>query len=55
MNDAVKVGVVGCNIGKSHVEAYQQLPDLFQVVAVCDIDETPLAERRRSAVHGVEV
>ncbi|MEP7198430.1 MAG: Gfo/Idh/MocA family oxidoreductase, partial [Chloroflexota bacterium] len=35
----LKVGVVGCGIGKSHIEAYQQLPEQFQVVAVCDLDE----------------
>jgi predicted dehydrogenase len=33
------VGVVGCGVGTSHVVAYRNLPDQFDVVAVCDIDE----------------
>ncbi len=40
MNEPLRVGVVGCGIGKSHVAAYQSLPEQFQVVAVCDVDET---------------
>lgn len=39
MNEPLKIGVVGCNIGKSHIQAYQTLPDDFQILAVCDIDE----------------
>ena len=34
----VRVGVVGLGIGRSHLEAYQSLPDLFDVVAVADLD-----------------
>lgn len=32
------VGVVGTGIGRAHIEAYQSLPELFEVVAVCDVD-----------------
>jgi predicted dehydrogenase len=35
----LRVGVVGCGIGREHVSSYAQLPDLFQVRAVCDLDE----------------
>ena len=37
------VGVVGCGIGRSHLEAYRRLPDKFHVRALCDIDERRLA------------
>ena len=39
MNERLRVGVAGCNIGKSHIQAYQSLHEFFDVVAVCDIDE----------------
>jgi predicted dehydrogenase len=35
----LRVGVVGCGIGREHVECYLQLPDLFQVAAICDLDQ----------------
>jgi predicted dehydrogenase len=35
----IKIGVVGAGIGQSHIEGYQSLPDLFEVVALCDLDE----------------
>src|SRR5262245_31141203 len=38
MPDILRIGVVGCGIGKSHIEAYQRLPEQFEVVAICDID-----------------
>lgn len=34
----IRVAVVGSGIGRSHLAAYHTLPDLFDVVAVCDID-----------------
>jgi len=40
VNGKLKVGVVGCGIGRSHVSAYQSLSDLFEVAAICDVDET---------------
>lgn len=36
--ERMRVGVVGLGIGRSHLEAYQSLPDLFEIVAVCDLD-----------------
>lgn len=38
------VGVVGLGIGRSHMLAYRNLPDRFEVKAVCDLDEARLAE-----------
>jgi predicted dehydrogenase len=42
-NNRVRVAVVGLNgMGRSHVRAYAQLPDV-EVVALCDVDESVLA------------
>lgn len=38
MLEPLKVAVVGCGIGRSHIQAYRELPEQFEVVAVCDID-----------------
>jgi predicted dehydrogenase len=34
----LRVAVIGGGIGRSHLAAYRVLPDLFDVVAVCDIE-----------------
>ena len=34
--DKLRVGVVGCGIGREHIAALQKLPDFFEVTAVCD-------------------
>lgn len=44
MGERLKVAVVGGGIGRSHIYSYQGLPDQFEVVAVCDIDETRARE-----------
>jgi predicted dehydrogenase len=41
-----RVGVVGAGVGFSHAEMFQQLPDLYEVVAVCEVDE----QRRKAFV-----
>src|SRR6266545_4450412 len=38
MNQRLRVAVVGGGVGKLHVSAFQELPEQFEVVAVCDID-----------------
>ncbi|MCR8725589.1 Gfo/Idh/MocA family protein [Frigidibacter sp. ROC022] len=40
----LKVGVVGSGIGASHIEAFQSLPDLYEVTTLCDIDAKRGAE-----------
>jgi len=43
----IRVAVVGGGIGRSHLNAYRALPDLFEIAAICDIDRaraTSLAE-----------
>src|SRR5262245_42624113 len=37
------VAVVGCGIGRGHVEAFRSHPDKFRVLALCDVDEKQLA------------
>jgi len=38
----VNVAVVGLGIGRVHLDAYRKLPELFDVRAVCDLDEARL-------------
>ena len=40
----LRVGVVGCGIGRQHLDAYQTLPELFEVAALCDVDPTKARE-----------
>ena len=39
MSSKLKVGVVGLGVGESHVQAFQELSEQFEVIALCDIDE----------------
>jgi predicted dehydrogenase len=36
------VAIVGCGIGRAHIEGYQSHPDKFRVTALCDVDEQRL-------------
>jgi predicted dehydrogenase len=38
MNEKLRVGIVGCGIGYQHAAGYCNLPDWFDVIAVCDLD-----------------
>ena len=51
MTARLRVGVVGCGIGRQHVEAYRSLPEQFEVVAICDVDEA--RAREVATAHGV--
>jgi predicted dehydrogenase len=44
MTEKIRVGVVGSGIGRSHIRAYQTIPEKFDVVAICDIDQTRATE-----------
>ncbi len=44
MSERVRVAIVGCGIGKSHAAAFRALPEMFDVVALCDTN----AERAQS-------
>ena len=47
----LRVGVVGAGIGASHIEAYQALPDMYEVATLCDIDAVRCAAvARRFAI-----
>ncbi|MFO7170692.1 MAG: Gfo/Idh/MocA family oxidoreductase [Chloroflexota bacterium] len=38
MSHKLRVGIVGCGIGKFHAASYRSLPDHFELAAVCDLD-----------------
>ncbi len=38
MSDLIRVGIVGCGVGRQHAVELQKLPAQFQVMAVCDIE-----------------
>src|SRR5215211_5524325 len=44
MNQPLRVAIVGCGIGRFHAEAYQRLPERFELRAICDIDEAKARE-----------
>jgi len=44
MNTKLHVGVVGSGIGQQHIQAYQTLPEQFEVRAICDVDEAKAQE-----------
>ena len=37
------VAIAGCGIGRAHIEGYLRHPDIFHVVALCDVDKRRLA------------
>ncbi|TQV83229.1 Gfo/Idh/MocA family protein [Denitrobaculum tricleocarpae] len=38
MSGAIRVAILGAGIGREHLAAYRQLPERFEVKAVCDLD-----------------
>ena len=44
MRSRLKVGLVGCGVGLAHARAYVNLPDKFELAAICDIDESRASE-----------
>ncbi len=52
MSGALRVGVVGCGIGRQHLDAYRSLPELFEVAAICDLDEAKA--REVATAYGVD-
>ena len=40
----LRVAIVGLGIGKSHLEAYARLPDLYRVSVLCDLDRARAQE-----------
>ena len=51
MGEKLYVGIVGTGIGRFHVRAYQRLPDQFEVLAICDLDES--RAREAAAEHTI--
>jgi hypothetical protein len=50
MNRRLTVAVVGLGIGRSHLQAYQALPQHFEIKAVCDLDRGKAEAAKRSSV-----
>ncbi len=44
MTKKLGVAIVGLGIGEQHLEAYANLPDLFDLAAVCDLDAARMAK-----------
>ncbi|MFQ3683415.1 Gfo/Idh/MocA family protein, partial [Roseiflexus sp.] len=51
MPTPLSVAIVGCGIGQMHAQAYRALPELFDLVAVCDIDEQKA--RRFASIYAI--
>jgi predicted dehydrogenase len=51
VNERIRVAVVGGGVGQQHISAFQQLPEQFEVVALCDIDVDKA--RAAAAKHNV--
>jgi predicted dehydrogenase len=51
MTNPLRVVVVGSGIGAQHVRAFRTLPDLFEVIAICDID--PQRARALAEEHAI--
>ncbi|HEY7141868.1 MAG TPA: Gfo/Idh/MocA family oxidoreductase [Methylomirabilota bacterium] len=52
MSAPLRVGLVGCGIGRQHLDAYRSLPELFTVEAICDVDEAKA--RDVAAAYAIE-
>jgi predicted dehydrogenase len=54
MGNTLRVGLVGCGIGRLHLDAYRKLPELFEVAAICDVDVAKAREvAKEYGVRGV--
>jgi predicted dehydrogenase len=51
MSELIRVGIVGCGVGRQHAVELQNLPDKFRVTAVCDIE--PARARDVAAERGI--
>src|SRR5580704_7843355 len=38
MSDPLRIAVVGSGIGVEHIKGYQELPELFEVKILCDVN-----------------
>jgi predicted dehydrogenase len=51
MNEKLRIGVIGGGVGRNHIRACKNLSEMYDVVAVCDIDETRV--QRVAAKYGI--
>jgi predicted dehydrogenase len=40
MTGKLRVGIIGLGVGRSHAHAFASLPDYYELLALCDIDES---------------
>jgi len=51
MTNPLRVVVVGSGIGAQHIQAFRAAPDLFEIIAICDID--PQRARTLDEKHAI--
>ncbi len=51
MSDMIRIGIVGCGVGRLHAVELKKLPTQFQVTAVCDIE--PAKARALAEEQGI--
>lgn len=51
MSTRLKAAVVGVGVGRQHISSYQSLPEMYEVVAVCDLN----ADKAREVAEQMEV
>lgn len=49
--EILRVGVIGCGVGRVHTASFKTLPHLFQVTAVCDLD--PMKAQQVAAHYAI--
>lgn len=47
----IRVGILGAGIGAEHLKGYRALPEMFEVVSICDLD----LDRARAMAGGIPV
>jgi predicted dehydrogenase len=52
VSQRLRVAVIGLGVGRSHLQGYAEIPDRFEVVAVCDLDAAKA--RAAAAEFGVD-
>jgi predicted dehydrogenase len=52
MTARLRVAVVGLGVGEQHVDAYAARPELFEIVALCDLDPARMAKIAEK--HGIK-
>ena len=49
MSNALRIAVVGAGIGAEHIKGYQELPELFEIKVLCDVQIERAARLQEAA------